>query len=298
MTARRILFLPLLCLGLGLLPLAGQQESKPAEHPSTTSYFGELLDRIPNFGSLELPGFMSEDMFRFYSSPRFGDLLHRDYLRVPVGVRAKLTGKLEAHAEVEGYFTHGLGDGAGYGFDRLGVGGKYELSPPSTSAAAWITGVDFETPLSRPPAELSDGHRHVLPYVSVSRTVVPDWKLLGYGSLGADLLSHTALPPHFGQNQLHTNALTLVAGVARDWRRFNTSLTATYSTSALISNEDAHVFSLRPAIVIPLTRLEGKRTRLILTLGGRSTWGPDGYEIGASGSVRVEFLFRPGKAVN
>ncbi len=268
-------------------------EAQPEELNSAPGYFGELLDRIPNLGNLELPSFMPEGMAKFYSSPHFGDLLHREYLRVPVGMRAKLTKQLEAHAELESYFTHGLREGAGYGLDRLRLGGKYEITSSSSTGTAWSTGVDFETPLGRPPTELSDGHRHIMPYVSASRPIIPDWHLLGYSTLGADLLSSTSLPSNFGRNQLHTDALTLATGVARDWPLFNTSLTATYATSELFSNESSHVFSLRPAVIIPLRRLEGKHTRLILTLSARSTWGPDGHELGTSASVRVEFLFRP-----
>lgn len=295
MNSPALLRLAGLCLGLVLLPPSARAGDEPAKPAAVTGNFGELLDRIPNLGNLELPSFMPRGMFRFYSSPHFGDLVHREYLRVPVGARAKLTGQLEAHAEVEGYFTHGLRDGAGYGLDRLRLGGKYEIIPSTSAGVAWSTGVDFETPLSRPPLELSDGHRHVTPYVAVSRPIIPNWHLLGYSTLGADLLSHTALPANFGRNQLHTDALTLAAGVARDWSLCNTSFTATYSSSALLSDENAHVFSLRPAVIIPLRKLEGRRTRLILTLGARSTWGPDGHELGASASVRVEFLFRPRK---
>ena len=282
-------------LGLALLALAARAEDEPPKPAAAPGYLGELLDRIPNLGSLELPSFMPEGMFRFYSSPHFGDLLHRDYVRVPVGMRAKLRDQLEVHAEVEGYFTHGLSDAAGYGFDRLGVGGKYVFTPDSPTDAAWSTGLDLATPLSRPPSELSDGHRHIVPNIAVSRPIFPAWRLLGYGTLGADLLSHTALPANFGRNQLHTDALTLAAGVARDWPSFNTSLTATYATSALLSDENAHVFSLRPAVIIPLTRMQGKRTRLILTLSARSTWGPDGHEFGTSANLRVDFLFRSRK---
>lgn len=280
-------------LGLAFSTTAGAQETVAVKSP--ISNIGELLDRIPNFGSLELPSFMPKGVFRLYCSPHFGDLLHRDFLRVPVGLRAKIRDDLEAHAELEGYFTHGLRDSAGYGLDRLRVGAKYEITSSVPERAGWSTGVDFETPLSRPPAELSDGHRHVLPYIAVSQTIIPDWRLLGYASLGADLLSHTALPANFGRNELHANALTLATGVARDWDGFNTSLTATCASSALISNETGCIFALRPAILIPLTRLDGKRTKLTLTLSARSVWGPDGHEFGVSANVHVEFLLRSNK---
>lgn len=285
----------LLALGTAIVAPPMVFAEEPDHDARVPFNIGELLDRIPNLGSLELPGIMPEGALRFYSSPHFGDLLHNDYLRVPVGVRAKLLEQLEMHAEVEGYFTHGLRDAAGYGLDRLRIGAKYEMTPAVPDRAAWSTGIDFETPLSRPPSELSDGHQHVVPYVSVSRSIIPDWRLLGYSSLGADIISDTSLPSNFGRNQLHTNALTLAVGVAREWVGFNTTLTATYANSALLSHISAHVFALRPAVLIPLTRFDGKHTKLTLTLSARSVWGPDGHEIGTSANVRVEFLLRPHK---
>jgi hypothetical protein len=259
------------------------------------SSLGELLDRIPNFSPFDLPGFLPRDMFHLYSTPHFGDLVHRDYMRVPVGVRAKIDPQLEARVEIEGYFTHGFGDAAGYGLDRLRTGIKYEIPNPPlrADAIAWSTGVDFATPLSRPPVELSDGHRHSLPYVAASRVIAPDWRLLGFGSLGADLLAHTALPPNFGRNELHSNSLTMSAGVVRDWPKFRATLTASLATTALLSDEHHQVFGLRPAVVFPLTRWQGRHTRLLLAVGGWTAWGPDGHELGASASLRVEFLFKP-----
>ena len=33
----------------------------------------------------------------------------------------------------------------------------------------------------------------------------------------------------------------------------------------------------------------------LITIGGWTVWGPDGHEIGASASMRVDFRFRPGE---
>ena len=152
--------------------------------------------------------------------------------------------------------------------------------------------MDFITPLSRPPRDLSDGYQHTVPYVAVSKLLMPDCDLVGYSTLGIDLLNSTNLPSNFGRNQLHSNSSTVSGGLSRDWKKFQTLLTASYSTTALLSNETHQVFGLRPAIVFPLTRWQGRHTRLTATLGGWSIWGPDGHELGASGSVRVEFNYK------
>jgi hypothetical protein len=284
-----------LTLGLSLTAIVASAQSTVPSQATSLSNLGELLDRLPDFSRFGMPSFMPKDVFQFYSSPHFGDFIHRDYMRVPLGIRAKIDQDFDVRAELEGYFTHGLAGSAGYGLDRLVIGFKYDSpkAQPVSPEMTWSTGVDFITPLSRPPLDLIDGYRHIVPYVAVSKLLVPDSGLVGYSTLGVDLLSHTELPSNFGRNQLHSNSFTVSGGLSRDWKKFQTLLTASYSSTALLSNEYHQVFGLRPAIVFPLTRWQGRHTRLTATIGGWSIWGPDGHELGASGSVRVEFNYKP-----
>ena len=285
-----------LALLVGLTASPARAQTGP-DQSAELSTLGDLLDRIPNLAPFALPGFLPKGMFRFYSSPHFGDLVHKDYMRVPVGMRVTSSPSTTEYVEVEGYFTHGLGDPAGYGFDRLRTGFKYEPppAPGTTRGVAWSTGFDFLTPLSRPPAELSDGHQHFSPYVAKSVVLVPDAKLIGFGSIGIDLLNHTALPPNFGENQLHSNSIQTSFGVVRDWKHFRGTLTASYGTTVLMSDEHHQFFGIRPAIGMPLNRFSGRRTRLLLALGAYSVWGPDGNDVGLSTSLRVDFVYASGE---
>ncbi|MEO6875413.1 MAG: hypothetical protein ABI222_11400 [Opitutaceae bacterium] len=286
-----------IALGAAAGTAAGQSSTVPSQATSLSN-LGDLLDRLPNFPSFGLPGFMPKDVFQIYSSPHFGDLLHRDYMRVPLGLRAKIDDEFQAHVEVEGYFTHGLADSAGYGLDRLETGIKWEQSraEPGAMDLHMSSGLDFITPLGRPPRDLTDGYRHTVPYVAFSKLLVPDHDLIGYSTLGIDLLSSTPLPSNFGRNQLHSDSFTVSGGFSRQWKTFQTLMTASYSSTVLFSNESHQVFGLRPAVVFPLTRWQGRHTRLTATVGGWSIWGPDGHEIGASGSVRVEFNYKSRQA--
>src|ERR1700712_3757243 len=97
-------------LGLTLgLPAALARAQNGPGRADELSTLGDLLDRIPNLAPFALPGFLPKDMFRIYSSPHFGDLVHKDYMRIPVGVRMKVAPELIGYTEIEGYFTHGLG---------------------------------------------------------------------------------------------------------------------------------------------------------------------------------------------
>lgn len=264
--------------------------------PATSSVWNlpDFIDRLPDFLSERLPGLEPSGAVRVYVRPHFGDFLHRDYVRIPVGIRDKVSETIECSAEVESYLTHGLSHTAGYGFSNLQLGVKREHVLPSLGNGGLSVGLNYQTPLSRPPLDLTDGHRHLQPYVAATHPLVPAWKVLGYAGLGADFLDRTAIPAHFGRNQLHSNSLTVGAGVAREWERFHGSLTATVATSSLVSDEGKQVYSLRPEVVVPWKSTSGSKTQVLFTLGGRAIHGPDGNEFGVSGSVRIEFRLNRG----
>ncbi len=254
----------------------------------------DFIDRLPDFLADRLPGFEPTGSLRVYVRPHFGDFVHRDYVRVPVGIRDKISENVEFNAELESYFTDGLHDSAGYGLSNFKFGVKRERVLPSFGDSGISVGLNYQTPLSRPPVDLTDGFRHFQPYVALTHPLVPAWRVLGYAGFGADLIEHTALPANFGRNQLHSNSLTFGAGAAREWPRFHASLTATVTTSSLITDEHQQVYALRPEIVVPWKSRTGSKTQVLFTLGGRAIHGPDGNEFGVSGSVRIEFQVKPG----
>ena len=251
----------------------------------------EFVDGLPDLLAERLPGYDPNGAVRIYVRPHFGDFIHEDYVRVPFGARMKVTENVESFAELQTYFTHGLGDAAGYGLSTLRLGTKCEHVFPTLNSGAGVSiGLNYETPLSRPPIGLTDGHRHTRPFVAGTRPLMPEWKLLGYASVEADLLDRTPIPAHFGRNQLHSNSLTFTAGAAREWPRFRGSLTATWNTASVLSDEGKNVYALRPEVVVPCKTKYAPNTLFFLTLSGRTVWGPDGHELGVSSSVRIEFL--------
>jgi hypothetical protein len=199
----RFKLIPALIVLIGVLssaPRAHAEVSSPGD-PSTWWDLTDFLDQLPDLRRFDMPQFHDERV-RISVRPHFGDIVRRDYLRLPVSVRVQPDKQLELISELEGYFTHGLRDATGYGLSRLRLGAKREQTLDENHPLAWSYGVDFYTPLSRPPRELSDGFRHTTPYAAITRQVVPRWKLIGFASVGADLIDHTQLTPNFGRNQL------------------------------------------------------------------------------------------------
>jgi hypothetical protein len=266
-------------------PTAEKREGEP----SAAWNVADFVDQLPEILSQRLPGFDPNGSVRLYVRPHFGDFLHRDYLRVPVGGRVKVTENLESSVELQSYFSHGLRDSVGYGLSGLQLGTKCEHLLPSLGHGGVSVGALFQTPLSRPPQGLTDGHRHLQPYVAATRPLVSRWKVLGYGSVSGDFLDRTALPAHFGRNQLHANSLTFTGGVAREFKRFQLSLTGAINTSRWTSDERKEVYSVRPEIVVPWRPGRDSPGQVLFTVGAKAVTGPDGDELGLSGSVRLEF---------
>lgn len=253
----------------------------------------KFIDRLPDLQDAGVPNFAPRGDVRFYAHPKFGDLLHEDYFRIPVGARAKLSEDVEINTEVGGYFTHGFGDSVGNGLYQFLAGAQHEVF--ASQDVGWSFGVQWITPLSRPPHGISDNLRHTLPTVTVTKTLNASCGLVGFATFGGDFLDHTTVAPDFRTNQLRDNSLVLTLGVAREWRRMHLIFRIFDGNTAIVSHTSQNVFGLRPAIGVPLMRREDGTPRATLSFEGRTVWGPDGFEKGINTSLRVDFRLRRGK---
>lgn len=290
---------PLAACGLALILVsraAAALDAMPARAAEALAAPREALanfiDRLPDLPDLGLPTFDPSGAVRLHLRPRFGDLLHEDYFRMLVGARLKLSDAIELNAELGTYVTHGIRDSVGNGLYQFRYGMKLEhaVSPD----AGWSYGFDWITPLSHPPIDITDGVRHTMPYITYTQTLVPRYGLVGFVTLGADLIDRTNLQENFRENQLHSNNLILTLGVAREWRRLNLILKVFDANTAPLSGGSENVFGIRPSVGVPLLRRTDGTARAIATFEGRTIWGPDGFESGITTSVRIDLRYRRG----
>jgi hypothetical protein len=255
-----------------------------------TVALASFLDSLPDLVDQGLPSFAPQGALRLYFRPRFGDLLHEDYFRINIGAREKLSELVELNAELGTYFTHGLRHSVGNGLYQFRIGAKYEFADSPNSG--WSFGLDFITPLSRPPYEITDGLRHTMPYATYTRTVSEKYGVVGFATLGLDLLDHTSLPLNFSENELHGNSTILTVGAARQWKRMNVILRIFDRNTVLLSNRSENAFGFRPSLGIPFLRRPNGSPRATATFEGRAIWGPDGFEKGINTSVRLDIEYR------
>jgi len=275
--------------GLAAVCVACAQAPDSAADRGMLGAVGDLVDRMPLLLSNLLPELGPDNAVRIYSQPHPGDFFHSGYVRIPVGIRVRLSEHIETNTELLGYFAHGIEADSPAGLGTLRLGAKYEEVLSAEHGAGFSVGFDYLTPLAQVPQQFTDGYRHFQPYVTTTRMLVPKWGLLGYATFGLNFLESTSRPPNFVRNQLHGNSMALAVGVTRPWKRVQFSLTARVATMALMTDESHCNFWLRPEIAVPWQLRPGGRAQILFAVDSRVFWGPDGRQTSVGTGVRFQF---------
>lgn len=285
-----------LCLGwVGLLPTAAAQTAAPEREKKAepTTLFGW---RIGGLFDVDLPRFDPPGTFRLQFNPRFGDLIRRDYIRVPTGVRWAYNDRTEFYAEAEAFAAHGLANNTsdGYGIGELRFGARYLYRHFPWRDYETSVGLNLEFPVGNPPRDLTDGRNHYSPYFVTQRRLRlhPKWTV--FTGLSADFVADSAYAPlNLGVNATKDHSVSLNSGAIYDLGAVKWTLQTTYTTTAL-AGVDEHFFTIRPSVLwwVPRKYTLNSKTQWIVGFGVRSTWGPDGYEFSTGTRVRAEITFR------
>jgi len=264
----------------GAALLAASAAAARADAPAAAQEQGGVLafmNRLPELVNQDLPFLVPGGTFWFYGRPKFGDPFEGKYFRLDGGGWLKLTDTIDVNVGAQTFIWRDENEGneTRYGLYGMNAGIKYARPLSAQAGSAFSVGVNFSTPVGRPPLALTDGWRHTDPYVTYTRPVFPSLKLVGYSSLGLDLLAHSPLPGTFGTNVLHSNSITASVGVSRQWQRFYGSLTLNGATGELVSKEGRQVVTLNPQVFVPLFRQRLPRWHLLGVLSGRAVDGPD-----------------------
>ncbi|MDP1580659.1 MAG: hypothetical protein Q8M02_10290 [Candidatus Didemnitutus sp.] len=245
-----------------------------------------------------LPGTEPKNSLHLLFKPHFGDLINKDHLRVPFGMRYGLTENWEATAELEAYISHGIGDTSFFaqkGFSSFNLGTKYRLGnriQPNWDSAV---GLDLTRPLGRPPVEVTDGLQHVAPFVTFARPLAGYEDVRVFWGLGADFVNETTAVGRLEKNQLGDDTATLTTGLVWEHGSYHYTLEVNWTTTDWLGGPlKGNVLSLRPGIVwrIPKKYTFDSRGQWLLGLGLRLTNGPDGTDVGAGLKLRVNFDFK------
>ena len=179
---------------LGSAPLAWA-ETPSAGEPEAESerIVDELLDHLPgrlpddmrmvrDFFGRRLPGTLERYKLSLDYTPKFGDLVNREYIRFPLVLSYGLTDRTEVF---EGFtpftpnpFRPGEDQRVGLGLFRTGI--RHEIDGIGNLVDSILFGLEVKVPLGRPPLDLADYYGRFRPSVTLAREVPghPDWLLL------------------------------------------------------------------------------------------------------------------------
>ncbi len=253
--------------------------------------------RIRGVFDSALPQTEKKSALRLIVHPHLGDVTKRDHLRMALGFRYGLTKKWEATAEADAYFTHGLKQGSFFeekGFSTLHLGTKYNLGDPFHLGWDTSLGLDWLRPLGQPPLDVTDGLRHLMPFISLSHQLKehPAWRV--FTNLRYDDVTRTATLGLLSENELGDDSLGLSGGVLYVRGPLTYTLEAAYATTQLTSSVNRKAYSLKPGLVwvVPPKYTLGARGKWLLGVAVRFSEGPEGGDVGLSAKLRVNFDFK------
>lgn len=241
--------------------------------------------------SSHLPVTLKKYGFRLSVHPHLGDWQKKDHMRMTTSLRYGLTENCEISAGSNLYSSHGNGDIRAFennGAANLRLGAKVDLGQPLF--AGWETGVgvSYEFPTGHPPPELTDGLRHLRPYVTFSHRLEsrPDWRIF----VGAryDHVTKTSLPGEFAKNSFQESSAGITGGFVVDRGNLHYTFEATCDTNRMGGGGSEDIYSIRPGVLWEIPRRHDRRLRSNWMVGValNSTHGPGGSSLGASFKLR------------
>jgi hypothetical protein len=251
---------------------------------------------LPGIFNSELPRMTVPANLRVTLRPRFGDLQNRDHLRLVWGLRYGLTPQWELSSDIDSYLAHGLKDKSilsTNGISQLSVGAKYRFNDflgPFWDTAA---GIKCSVPVGKAPEELTDGLRHIAPFMTLEHVFKRHPSVTGFFSYGFDFTSRAEARTNSDENY---GADTWFVTPGLTWRRgpVKYTLEVTYRSSALLDSGDTYNLSVRPGLAwtLPPNFTFHSRNRWVLGLGLSASLSDQGSSFGVNTRLQTDFDFR------
>lgn len=276
----------LLLLAACAIPAWAQTVAEPS--PPITS-------RIRGVFDFDLPNIDPPGTVKLIFHPHLGDFIRRDYLRLDSGFRWALTDHFEISPGAALYFAHGLGgtNDDGYGVGAVRLGSKYILRQWPDADFETSMFLNVEVPLAGAPVDMTDGLNHTTPGFLVQHRSARNAKITTFAGAGLDLVSDSRAVGTRVSNMPRDDSMNFTAGAIYDLGQIKWTLSATYATTVGLGETTEHFYYLRPSVLWYLpTKYTFSKTRWIVGLGVRASWGPDGTEFSFPTRLRAEITFR------
>ncbi len=265
------------------------QESEPG--PNYANLYGDDDLVIEEGFQSHLPATLRKYSFRLSVHPHLGDWQNKDRMRVTTGLRYGLTDHCEINASSDLYFSHGHGDVPAfeeYGAANLRFGVKFDLGQILLKGWETGAGVDYELPIGEPPAEVTDGLRHLRSYVTFSHRLEAHPMVRVFVGFRLDAVTKTSLPGEFGKNAFRQSAAGITGGWVLDRGNLHYTFEASYDSTRWLSRTEEDIYSIRPGVMweIPSRHDPQLLSPWLIGVSLNDTYGPGGNSVGASFKLR------------
>lgn len=238
-----------------------------------------------------LPATLQKYRFRLSVNPHLGDWQRKEHMRLTTSLRYGLTKNCEISVSSNLYFSHGHGEIRGfdnYGAANLRLGAKLNLGQPLFSGWDTGVGINYEFPVGRPPAELTDGLRHLRPYVTFSHRLESRPAVRIFVGFRLDAVTTTSLPGEFGKNAFRESSTGITGGWVIDLGNLHYTFEASFDSTRLLSRTEEDIYTIRPGVLweIPTRRDPQVKSHWMVGVALTDTFGPGGNSLGASFKLR------------
>lgn len=285
----------LVLMGFALLAagpvVAATVESRSVVGRAASNGLGDDELIIEEVFTSHLPATLQKYRFRLSVNPHLGDWQRKEHMRLTTSLRYGLTENFELSATSHLFFSHGHGAIRAfddYGAANLKLGVKVDLGQPLI--AGWETGVgvNYEFPVGRPPPELTDGLRHLRPYVSFSHRLESRPAVRIFVGFRLDAVTTTSLPGEFATNAFRESSTGITGGWVIDRGNLHYTFEASFDSTRLLSRTEEDIYSIRPGVLweIPTRRNREILSHWVVGFALNNTYGPGGNSLGASFKLR------------
>jgi hypothetical protein len=245
----------------------------------------------------ELPGVERKYDLKLLLHPHVGDFTRYDYLRTAIGLRYSISSRLELRGETNVYFAHGLRNAPffdDYGLVDWRLGGKYHIGHFRGSDWDTAVGGTYQEPIGNPPGQITDGFKHLSPFITFARPVPAHPGLRVFWGLRSDFITHTDIVGRHQKNDLTDSYQELNGGLVWERGAMNYTFETSYATTRVWGNGSDDVFTIRPGFVwaIPRRYTFHSRSQWIFGLGFEVSEGPDGMDWGVGGKLHLSLDFK------
>lgn len=271
-----------------------QAETNPsAQTPPTAN---DPFPPLPGIFNSELPRMILPADLRVSIRPRFGDLQTREHLRLNWGLRYGLSPQWELSSEIESYMANGLRGASLFstnGISKVSFGVKHRFEEFLTPFWDTAAGLTYSTPVGNPPAELTDGLRHIMPYMTMEHVFKRHPLLTGFVSYGFDFSSKAIAQENPDANY---GADTWFITPGLTWRqgRFKYTLEVPIRSSFGLDSGNTYEIAVRPGLTWTLPRqlTFNSRNRWVFGLALNAGYSNNGSNFGVSSRLQTDFDFR------